>query len=305
MRMLPPLNGLKAFEAAARHLSFTRAAEELFVTPAAISHQIKGLEDFLGVILFRRLPRAVLLTDEAQLILPLISEAFDKFAQAGMLLKESESTGVLTVSSAPTFAQKWLLEHLDDFTALYPDINVRLDARLDTVDFDRDGVDVAIRLGAGKYPGMRVDQLFDEQVVPICHPKFLEGPNALRHPEDLRHHTLLHVDWGNINALFPDWRMWLTSVGVEGVDFTRGPVFTVESMAIAAAVRGTGIALGSTYAIQEELQSGQLVVPFARKLTSEISYWVVAPERSADQPKVRAFREWLLRRARETGLSGG
>jgi len=304
MERLPPLNSLRAFEAAARHLSFSRAAEELFVTPAAISHQIKGLEDFLGVTLFRRMPRAVMLTDDAQMILPLISEGFDKLAQAVTLLKQSESSGVLTVSSAPTFAQKWLLEHLDDFSEAYPDINVRLDARLDTVDFDRDGVDVAIRLGAGKYPGMRVDQLFDEQVVPVCHPRFLEGPHALKRPEDLKHHTLLHVDWGNINAPFPDWQMWLASVGVDDVDYTRGPVFTVEGMAIDAAARGSGVALGSTYAVREELKRGALVVPFDRRLTSEISYWVVAPERTADQPKVKAFRDWLLRHARETGLSG-
>ncbi|MEQ8320026.1 MAG: transcriptional regulator GcvA [Rhodospirillales bacterium] len=305
MDRLPPLNGLRAFEAAARHLSFSRAAEELFVTPAAISHQIKGLEDYLGVTLFRRMPRAVMLTDDAQLILPLISEGFDKLSQAATLLKQSESSGVLTVSSAPTFAQKWLLEHLQDFTAAHPDINVRLDARLDTVDFDRDGVDIAIRLGAGKYPGMRVDQLFDEQVVPVCQPKFLEGPHALKEPGDLKHHTLLHVDWGNINAPFPDWQMWLASVGVDDVDYTRGPVFTVEGMAIDAAARGNGVALASTYAITDELKKGVLVVPFDRRLTSEISYWVVAPERSADQPKVKAFREWLLRHARETGLSGG
>jgi len=304
MERLPPLNSLRAFEAAARHLSFSRAAEELFVTPAAISHQIKGLEDFLGVTLFRRMPRAVMLTDDAQMILPLISEGFDKLAQAVTLLKQSESSGVLTVSSAPTFAQKWLLEHLDDFSEAYPDINVRLDARLDTVDFDRDGVDVAIRLGAGKYPGMRVDQLFDEQVVPVCHPRFLEGPHALKRPEDLKHHTLLHVDWGNINAPFPDWQMWLASVGVDDVDYTRGPVFTVEGMAIDAAARGSGVALGSTYAVREELKRGALVVPFDRRLTSEISYWVVAPERTADQPKVKAFRDWLLRHAKETGLSG-
>jgi LysR family glycine cleavage system transcriptional activator len=304
MERLPPLNGLRAFEAAARHLSFSRAAEELFVTPAAISHQIKGLEDYLGVTLFRRMPRAVMLTDDAQLILPLISEGFDKLSQAATLLKQSESSGVLTVTSAPTFAQKWLLEHLDDFTAAHPDISVRLDARLDTVDFDRDGVDVGIRLGAGSYPGMRVDQLFDEQVIAVCHPKFLKGPNALKHPRDLKHHTLLHVDWGNINAPFPDWRMWLASVGVDDVDHTRGPVFTVESMAIAAAARGTGIALGSTYAIQDELKSGALVAPFDTRLTSEISYWVVAPARTANQPKVKAFREWILRHARESGLSG-
>ncbi len=306
MERLPPLNGLRAFEAAARHLSFSRAAEELFVTPAAISHQIKGLEDYLGVTLFRRLPRAVMLTDAAQAILPLVSEGFDKLAQATAVLKETEATGVLTVTSAPTFAQKWLLEHLDEFAKEHPEINVRLDARLDTVDFDRDGVDIGIRLGAGHYPGLRTHQLFDEQVTPVCHPKYLEGPHALKRPEDLKHHTLLHVDWGNINAPFPDWRMWLTSVGADReVDYTRGPVFTVESMAIDAAARGTGIALASTYAFRHDIESGRLVMPFDRRITSEISYWVVSPERTADNPKVKAFREWLLRRAAETGLTGG
>jgi len=305
MRKLPPLNGLRAFEAAARHLNFSRAAEDLFVTPAAISHQIKGLEDYLGVSLFRRLPRAVILTDEAQAVLPMVAEGFDKLAQAMDALKETGGSGVLTVSSAPTFASKWLLQHLDDFVEQYPDINVRLDARLDTIDFQRDGVDVAVRLGGGVYPGMRVDQLFDEHVVPVCHPKFLEKPHPLKRPSDLKHHTLLHIDWGNIQAPFPDWNMWLASAGVDDVDPTRGPVFTVESMAIAAAVRGTGIALASTYAVADELADGQLVAPFTQTLQSEISYWVVAPERTADQPKVRAFREWILKRARETGLTRG
>lgn len=303
MRRLPPLNGLRAFEAAARHLSFSRAAEELFVTPAAISHQIKGLEDFLGVKLFRRLPRTVLLTEEAQTVLPLVSDGFDKLAQAASLLKERESSGVLTVTSAPTFAAKWLLAHLDDFSAKHPDIVVRLDARLDTADFERDGVDVGVRLGAGRYPGMRTDPLFDENVVPVCHPKFRQGPHPLRTPEDLKHHTLLHVDWGNISGPLPDWNMWLKSAGIEDVDSTKGPVFTVEDMAIAAAVRGTGVALASTYAVKEELSDGRLVVPFQRTLRSPISYWVVAPERTADQPKVRAFRDWILQRARETGLA--
>jgi len=185
MRQLPPLNGLRAFEAAARHLSFSRAAEELHVTPAAISHQIKGLEDYLGVTLFRRLPRAVHLTDEAQLVLPSISEAFDALDQAASMLKENKTSGILTVTSAPTFAAKWLLPRLSDFSALYPDINVRLDARLETVDFDREGVDVGVRLGNGKYPGMHVDPLFNETVVPVCHPKYLKAPHALRKPSDL------------------------------------------------------------------------------------------------------------------------
>lgn len=304
MRNLPPLNGLRAFEAAARHLSFSRAAEELFVTPAAISHQIKGLEEFLGVTLFRRLTRNVVLTDDAQRVLPLITEGFDKLAQAIIQLKETESSGVLTVTSSPTFGAKWLLQHLPAFAEKYPDINVRLDARLDLVDFERDGVDIGIRLGPGKYPGMRVDRLFNEKIVPVCHPKYLEGAHPLRTPSDLKHHRLLHVDWGNISGPLPDWNMWLASAGVDDVDPTRGPSFTVEGMAISAAVQGNGIALASTYAVEEELANGTLVIPFARAITPEAAYWLVAPERTADQPKVRAFREWILETARETGLSG-
>lgn len=305
MRRIPPLNGLRAFEAAARHLSFSRAAEELFVTPAAISHQIKGLEDFLGVTLFKRMPRAVILTEEAQMVLPIITEAFDRLDQAAGLLMDNKASGVLTVTSAPTFAAKWLLPNLDSFTEKYPDISVRLDARLDTVDFDRDGVDVGVRLGSGKYPGMRTDRLFAETVAVVCHPKVMEGPHPLHEPSDLKHHTLLHVDWGKkLEGPVPDWAMWLKSAGVDDVDPTKGPVFTVEDMAIAAAVRGNGIALASVYAVRDEINKGNLVVPFARKIEATASYWVVAPERTADNAKVKAFREWILATAEETGLTG-
>lgn len=146
--------------------------------------------------LFRRMPRAVILTEEAQTVLPLVSEGFDKLVQAASLLTESNASGVLTVTSAPTFAAKWLLPNLDGFSLLYPDISVRLDARLETVDFDREGVDVGVRLGSGNYPGMRTDRLFAETVVAVCHPKMLDGPKPLREPADLKFHTLLHVDWG-------------------------------------------------------------------------------------------------------------
>ena len=221
------------------------------------------------------------------------------------MLRERESTGVLTVTSAPTFAAKWLLQHLEGFSALYPDINVRLDARLEVVDLEREDVDVAVRMGDGQYPGMRVEQLFGELVVAVCHPKYLEGEHRLELPTDLRHHTLLHVDWGSkISGPLPDWTMWLTLAGVDTALAKRGPVFTVEGMAIAAAVRGSGIALASTYSVQEELASGALVIPFDQSLTPAASYWVVAPERTADQPKVKAFREWIMKTARETGLTG-
>lgn len=305
MRKLPPLNGLRAFEAAARHLSFSRAAEELFVTPAAISHQIKGLEDFLGITLFKRMPRAVILTEDAQTILPLVSEAFDRLDQAAYMIKENKTTGVLTVSSAPTFAQKWLLPNLDSFTDAYPDINVRLDARLNTVDFEKDGVDIGVRLGNGQYPGLRTDRLFAETVIPVCHPKLLEGDHPLKSPEDLKYHQLIHVDWGNkIEGPIPDWMMWLKSAGIEDVDSSRGPVFTVEGMAIESAVKGIGVALASTYAVRDDVEKGNLVIPFNRTIEAAAYYWVVAPERTADNAKVKAFREWILETAKETGLTG-
>ena len=305
MRQLPPLNGLRAFEAAARHLSFSRAAEELFVTPAAISHQIKGLEDFLGVTLFNRLTRTVTLTQKAQSVLPLVTDAFDKFDIATRQLKENESSGFLTVTTAPTFGAKWLLQRLGDFSEAYPDITVRLDARNEMVDFDRDGVDIGIRLGSGNYPGMRVDQLFLEKVVPVCHPKYLKGKDALHTPSDLNNVTLLHVDWGKISGPLPDWQMWLASAGIEDVNATKGPTFTVEGMAISAAVKGAGVALASTYAVEEELESGQLVIPFSHTLLAEAAYWLVTPERKANHPRIKAFREWILKTARETGLASG
>ncbi|NNF77554.1 MAG: LysR family transcriptional regulator, partial [Rhizobiales bacterium] len=173
MRRLPPLNSLRAFESAARWLSFSKAADELFVTPAAISQQIKQLEDYLGIALFHRMTRAVRLTEEARTVLPLVTEGFDKLAEAVEHLAQNQETGVLTVSSAPTFAQKWLLPRLPNFGDKHPDIDLRLDASLLSRDFERDGIDIGIRLGLGDYPGLHVARVFGEQVSVVCSPKLL------------------------------------------------------------------------------------------------------------------------------------
>ena len=258
----------------------------------------------MGVTLFRRLPRAVILTEQAQSVLPLVADAFDKLDLATKQLKENESLGVLTVTTAPIFGAKWLLQHLSDFSEAHPEITVRLDARNEMVDFEREGVDVGVRLGSGNYPGMRVERLFLERVVPVCHPKYLEGENKFRTPSDLNNVTLLHVDWGNILGPLSDWKMWLASAGIENVNATKGPTFTVEVMAISAAVTGSSIALASTYAVEEELESGQLVVPFVHTLLAEAAYWVVTPERKANHLRIKAFREWILKTARETCLAG-
>lgn len=293
MRPLPPLNALRAFEAAARHLSFRRAAEELHVTPAAISHQIKGLEEFLGINLFRRLPRAVILTEEAQMVLPLVTEAFERLSDAVSLLSDAETSGTLTVSVAPTFAERWLVRRLAQFSEHYPDIDVRVDATNQVRDFERDDIDIAVRHGPGDYPGLRVERLFGHHMIPVCHPRLLDGPYPLRKPSDLQHHTLLHVDWGHL-ALRADWPMWLASMGVKNVDTTRGMVFTVESMAIAAAVQGDGVALAAVYAVEREMNDGLLVAPFPQSMCSNLGFWLVEPARRATRPKVEAFRRWIL-----------
>ena len=208
-----------------------------------------------------------------------------------------EETGLLTVTSSPTFAAKWLVPRLPRFGARYPDINVRLDTSLGVLDYAREGIDAAIRLGPGGYPGMRVDRIFHEVVVPVCSPDLLAGAHPLRTPGDLVHHTLLHVDWGALRDTSPDWRMWLMCAGVEGVDPTRGPAFTVEDLAISAAVDGNGVALASTHAVANDLKAGRLVKPFELALPTDFCFWLVAPEKTADRPKVTAFREWLLAEA--------
>ena len=223
IRRLPPLKSLQSFEAAARWLSFSKAADELSVTPAAVSQQIKQLESYLGIPLFRRMTRAVQLTEEAKTVLPLVTEGFDRLAEAVERLAREEEAGLLTVSSVPTLAIKWLVHHLIDFSNKYPDIDVRLDASLETREFDRDGIDVSIRLGMGDYPGLNVARIFGEEVSPVCSPKLLGGARPLRVLEDLKNHRLLHVDWGTLTRHSPDWRMWAKAAGIEGIDVDRGP----------------------------------------------------------------------------------
>ena len=298
MRRIPPLKSLQAFEAAARWLSFSKASEELFVTPAAISQQIKHLEGHLGVVLFRRKTRAVELTEEARAVLPLVTEGFDRLAEAVERLGRDEEAGLLTVSSVPTFAVKWLLRRLPEFSDQYPEIDVRLDASLDLREFDRDGIDLSIRLGLGDYPGLHSTLVFYEEVSPVCSPKLLTGSLPLQAPEDLKNHRLIHVDWGNLAVQSPDWRIWTAAAGLDDIDVEHGPRFTVESMAIEAAINGTGVALTSHSAIAEDLKAGRLVRPFDFTLQTNIGYWIVCPQENLRRAKVRVFRDWLLEEAR-------
>jgi LysR family glycine cleavage system transcriptional activator len=298
-RRLPPLNALRAFEAAARHLSITRAAEELNVTPAAVSHQVKTLEDYLGLPLFRRLTRALMLTDAAQAALPALRDGFDSLAEGAERLRAYDASGPLVVSVMPTFAAKWLVPRLDRFREVDPDIDVRIDATDRVIDFAREDADIGIRYGPGVYPGLRVDRLFSDEVFPVCSPALLDGPRPLATPADLRWHTLLHENWGVANDRWPDWRMWLRAAGVDDVDPSRGPRFSHLTMTIQAAIAGHGVALGSTVLAADDLAAGRLVRPFELRLSTPVdfAYFVVCPEAAADRPKIVAFREWLLAEA--------
>ena len=298
-RSLPPLNSLRAFEAAARHLSFTKAAEELSVTPAAISHQIKALEEFLGVVLFRRLTRALRLTDAGQAAFPKVREGFDKLAEAVEILRAEEESKVLTVSVSPSFGAKWLVPRLDRFRAAHPDFDIRIDATDRLADFQGDNVDVALRYGKGNYPGLLVDKLFGVEMVPVCSPELLDGPQPLQQPQDLAHHTLLHLDWILEEQTSPSWRMWLLAAGVSEVDATRGPRFSMESMMVQAAIEGQGVALAMTVLVGGDLAAGRLVMPFDLSVCDPLNFafYVVSPTRTAEVPKVAAFRTWVLSEA--------
>jgi LysR family glycine cleavage system transcriptional activator len=299
-RRIAPLNALRAFEAAARHLSFTKAAEELHVTPAAISHQIKGLEDHFGMPLFRRMTRSILLTDAGQRVLPLLREGFELLADASQQLAAPPSDNILTVSAAPSIAARWLVTRLEQFRAAEPDIDVRLDASDRLADFNRDGVDLGIRYGAGGWPGLHVERLFATTVIPVCSPALTRGPRPLRSPADLARHTLLHFDWDIHDYTYPSWKMWLLAAGAENVDSDRGPRFNDAGLALQMALDGHGVALMTDVLTADDIAAGRLVRPFEVTVPMNFGYFVVCPKDRAEAPKIKAFRAWLQTRAAAT-----
>lgn len=296
-RRLPPLNALRAFEAAARHLSFTKAADELNVTPAAVSHQVKALEAYCGQPLFRRLTRALLLTDAGQAALPALGEGFDRLAEAAVAMAAGDGATTLTLSTTPSFAAKWLIRRLIRFQKAHPDINVRIDATNDLADFERDGVDVVVRFGGGRYPGLRADKLFDEEITPVCAPGLTEGPDGLRNPEDLPRFTLLHVSWDRRSESEPNWQMWVRTAGVAGVDTSRGIEFSYDSLAVEAAIEGQGVAIINRALVADDLAAGRLVKPFELSLATSFAYHLVCPEATSELPRIVAFRNWILAEA--------
>lgn len=293
-RVLPPLNGLRAFEAAARHMSFTRAARELNVTQAAISHQIRGLEERLGLQLFVRRNRALLLSEAGQAYLPALREAFDGIAAATERLQRRDEAGALLVSTTASFATKWLVPRLATFQQQHPEIEVQISTGIGLVDFHHDAVDVAIRWGLGSWPNVTAERLLAEDMFPVCSPALTRGRQGLRKPADLVRVTLLHT-----STQRDDWRLWLTAAGVTNVDPGRGPMFDQQMTVLQAAMEGMGVALGHRPLVERDLAARRLVAPFDFSLPVEAAYYFVAPEAALRRRKVRVFRDWLL------GLASG
>lgn len=290
---LPSLTGLRAFEAAARHLSFTRAAEELNVTQTAISHQIRRLEDQLGLKLFVRRHRALGLTQAGAAYLPAVSGAFDDLRRATARITAARDEGVLTVSTLPTLAAKWLVPRLMEFQERHPDIEVRLTTTTALVDLRRDDVDLAIRYGRGAWPGLRADFLMNDELFPVCAPDYPQKAGPLDSPADLANHTLLHVSPNP-----ESWRQWLTAAGYPDLQGRRNITFDLQLTAMEAAMDGMGVAIARTRTAERDLKAGRLIRPFALTAPLGAGFYVVVPEEEADLPKIAAFRNWLLEVAR-------
>jgi LysR family glycine cleavage system transcriptional activator len=293
---LPPLNALRAFEAAARHLNFSRAADELSVTPGAVSQQIQNLEDYVGVALFKRTPKGLLLTDPAQIALPALREAFDRLAEAASMLTAAVDGRRLTVSVAPSFAAKWLVPRLGKFEALHPAVDVWISAGMELVDFASGEIDIAIRYGAGRYPGLDVTRLMQETVIAVASPGLLQS-QPLDDLPDLANHVLLHDGSPDADESCPDWTMWLAARGVRGVDGSRGPRFNQSSLVIEAAVGGRGVALAKRTLAQADLDAGRLVAPFQIATAVDFAYYLVHPKAKGRLPQVKAFVTWLTAEA--------
>ena len=287
---LPSTAALRAFEAAARHLSFTGAAVELSRTQGAVSHQISELETRLGVTLFERKARGIALTESGRSYLPFARESLDRLRAGNDALRRQADDHVLTVSCSPNFASKWLVPRLGEFIAAHPDIDLRISATLQHVTFDGDGIDLAVRHGDGSWPDLNVSQLCQETLFPVCSPHVAPSINRIKCVDDLAEYVLIH------DRDRSGWKNWLEAIGatVDAFDLDRGPVFNQTSLAIDAAVAGQGIALARSALASLDLGADRLVRPVPEEVPAEFAYWIVCPKPNAAQPKIRRFRQWLL-----------
>ena len=291
-RQLPPLNALRFFEAATRHRSFARAAAELHVTPAAVSQQIKLLEDHLGAVLFRR-GKTLMPTEAAEEALPLVSEAFDQLERAMLKLRPGHASGPLVVSVPPAFAARWLIPRMDDFHLHHPDLEVRMLATRRPVDFAVEDVDMAIRFGAGAYPGVSSERLMPEKMVAVAAPALA---HSIHTPEELARASLIEDDWHVMRGTFPDWESLLASAGVTGAPL-RIRRFSDAGLALDAATAGLGVTLAWHSLVAADLKAGRLAQVLDHAVPTTLGYHVLIPQSCAGLGKVATFRAWLLKQA--------
>jgi LysR family glycine cleavage system transcriptional activator len=287
-RSLPPLNALRSFDAAARHQSFTRAAEELCVTQGAVSHSVKALETELGLQLFKRERNGLVITDAGRDYLAVVRDVFERLELGTDRLLQRQRSGTITVSTSPDFAAKWLIARLGRFAEAHPEIELRLSATMHHVDFAREDVDLAIRHGNGNWLGLDAVNLTAEELFPVCSPSLMTNRGGIHEPEDVLRFTLLHLD----DRL--DWSRWLEAAGAPSEGLLHGPILNHASMLIDAAIDGQGIALARTMLASSDLIGGRLVRLFQAALPLKNTYWIICPKATRSLPKIIAFRDWLL-----------
>lgn len=307
-RMLPGTRALRTFEAAARHLNFTRAADEVGLTPAAVSYQIKEIEDQLGVVLFTRTSRSIQLTSAGAVLFEATADALDTLHRAaGRARKLTRNAAHLRVSLSARFATNWLLPRLPQFRAANPGLELTFDITDTLRDFEADDIDIAIRFGTGSYEGARADRLFDTLIVPVCSPRLIESGPPLNEPRDLLHHTLCYVDWKTDTMTWPNWRMWMAAAGVDdNFDDSRCVGFADSSFVVQAVVEGGAVGLADLDMIAGDLAQGRLVRLFdiGVRMAAPYAYYLVYPQESSEDARVVAFREWMLGDARRPGEPG-
>jgi LysR family glycine cleavage system transcriptional activator len=280
-------------------LSFTRAAAELNVTPAAVSHQIKELEELIGVTLFQRTSRHMQLTRQGEMLKPAVEDALDGLTRALQRIRQANNPTQLRITASPSIAAKWLVPRIDRFLETVPEADVRIDVSSTVLDLDRDEVDVAIRFGDGNYPGVAVTKLFHDELFPVCSPALLKRRKPLREPRDLLQHTLIHLDYEAQGAIWPNWRMWMLAAGIKDFNDSRGLHFGQTSLAVQAAIDGHGVALGDSTLVADDLAAGRLVKPFELTLKSpaQFAYHLITRLDLSERPITRAFCDWIMAEA--------
>lgn len=293
-RKIPPLNPLRAFEVSARLMSFTKAAEELFVTPSAVSHQVKSLEANLGIALFIRDSKTLTLTPAGKAYLPGVQEAFRQLAVATYQLHREQSSPALKINLPPTFAVKWLIPRMRGFAQALPGLDLKISTSKHMVDFTRDDVDMEVRYGRGVYAGLQAELCLPVDVIAVCSPALQQGAHPVRELSDLRQHVLLHDDSTYDDVSNPNWAAWLAHMGMHDIDTSRGPAFWPSHLVIDAAIDGQGVALVKKNWVQQDLAAGRLVRLFPDlSLPVEHAYYLVYPQERSTDARIQSFVQWM------------